>query len=202
MQELVKKYIEGLEQAYFANEGEKQWKNFVSVKKGASDESILRLKELYPDIPESLIELLNFADGTYHRQYGDAHICLYFLGSDLQEYPYYLLSAEEMIANEAEAQNYSDIINREYEPDEIPVDDKIIDDASQLKWLHFSDCMNNGGTSQLFIDFSPSETGTSGQIVMYVHDPDSLEVIADSFDKYLEKLIDRKFDFINDDFQL
>ena len=82
------------------------------------------------------------------------------------------------------------------------VDDKIIDDASQLKWLHFSDCMNNGGTSQLFIDFSPSESGTSGQIVMYVHDPDSMDVIADSFDKYLEKLIDREFDFINDDFQL
>ena len=66
-------------------------------------------------------------------------------------------------------------------------------------WLHFSDCMNNGGTSQLFIDFSPSEKGVKGQVVMYVHDPDELRVIAESFDEYLEMLIESGCDFINGD---
>ena len=46
--------------------------------------------------------------------------------------------------------------------------------------------MNNGGTSKLFIDFSPSASGIKGQIVRFLHDLDEIEVIADSFDEYLE----------------
>ena len=68
-----------------------------------------------------------------------------------------------------------------------------------MKWLHFSDCMNNAGTSQLFIDFSPSEKGVKGQIVRFLHDPDEIGVIADSFDEYLEKLIESGLDFISED---
>ena len=59
--------------------------------------------------------------------------------------------------------------------------------------------MNNGGTSQLFIDFLPSEKGVKGQIVRYLHDPDEIEVIADSFDEYLEKLMEHDLDFISKD---
>ena len=66
---------------------------------------------------------------------------------------------------------YADYINREYE--EVEIDNRITSDASQLhNWLHFSDCMNNGGTSQLFIDFSPSAIGKVGQVVRFLHDPD------------------------------
>ncbi len=56
--------------------------------------------------------------------------------------------------------------------------------------------MNNGGTSSLFIDFTPSEKGTKGQVIRYLHDPDELEVISDSFDGFLEMLIDNQFKFI------
>ncbi|HEV9036131.1 MAG TPA: hypothetical protein VGQ51_05905 [Puia sp.] len=49
-------------------------------------------------------------------------------------------------------------------------------------WLCFSDCMNNRGTSSLFIDFDPTPEGTVGQIVRFLHDPDSFRVIADSFE--------------------
>ena len=59
--------------------------------------------------------------------------------------------------------------------------------------------MNNGGTSKLFIDFSPSEKGKKGQIVRYLHDPDEIAVIADSFDEYLEKLMEYGLDFISED---
>ena len=64
--------------------------------------------------------------------------------------------------------------------------------------MHFSDCMNNGGSSQLFIDFSPSDKGIVGQIIRYVHDPDETIVIADSFDEYLQMLIDKDYDFIHE----
>ena len=59
--------------------------------------------------------------------------------------------------------------------------------------------MNNGGTSKLFIDFSPSGKGKKGQIVRYLHDPDEIEVIADSFDEYLEKFMEYGLDFISED---
>lgn len=111
-----------------------------------------------------------------------------------------MLSSEEIIENKSLAQEwYSDYVNREFDPADIPVDDRIIDDASKMKWLHFSDCMNNGGSSQLFIDFSPSESGTIGRIVMFVHDSDRIEVIANSFDEYLEKMIKWEFNFIVDE---
>lgn len=52
---------------------------------------------------------------------------------------------------------------------------------------------------QLFIDFTPSESGTIGQVVMFVHDSDRMEVIANSFDEYLEKMINWGFNFIVDE---
>ena len=202
MKDIVRRYIKGLEQAYLNSGDEEKWKEFVNVKEGASGENLTRIKELFPKVPESLLELLQYADGTYHRAYGNTTIRLYFLGSTLEEYPYYLLSSEEIIENQTLAQKwYSDYINREFEPDDILIDDRIIDDANKMKWLHFSDCMNNGGSSQLFIDFSPSTCGTIGQIVMFVHDSDRIEVIADSFDEYLEKIIQWEFNFIIDEFE-
>ena len=202
MKDIVRRYIEGLEQAYLNNGGEEKWNEFVNVKEGAAGENLTRIKELFPEVPESLLELLQYADGTYHRAYGNTTIRLYFLGSTLEEYPYYLLSSEEIIENQTLAQKwYSDYVNREFDPDDIPIDDRIIDDANKMKWLHFSDCMNNGGSSQLFIDFSPSACGTIGQIVMFVHDSDRIEVIADSFDEYLEKMIQWEFNFIVDEFE-
>ena len=59
--------------------------------------------------------------------------------------------------------------------------------------------MNNGGTSQLFIDFSPSDKGVQGQVVRFLHDPDEFSVIADSFEEYLTMLMDDGYDFINEE---
>ncbi len=203
MKDIVKRYIEGLEQAYQNNNRKEEWEQFVSVKEGASVEHIMRIKKLFPEVPQSLLELLEYADGTYSRTYGNTTIRLYFLGSTLEEYPYFLLSSEEIIENECLAQKwYSSYVNREFDPEDIPIDDKIIDDASKMRWLHFSDCMNNGGSSQLFIDFSPSEKGNIGQVVMFVHDSDRMEVIADSFDEYLEKMIAWELDFIVDESEI
>ena len=197
---LVERYIGGLRAAYLERGGKEEWDIFEKVVEGACEENLRRIKELYPAVPASLIELLSYVDGTYYRMYKDEEICLYFLGSSLEEYPYYLLSSEEMIENENLASDYySDYVNREYDPSDVSIDDKIIDDSSLMRWLHFSDCMNNGGTSQLFIDFNPSSTGKVGQVVMFLHDPDRIEVIADSFDEYLEKMLNTDLNFINEE---
>ncbi|WP_312338895.1 hypothetical protein [Sphingobacterium sp.] len=59
--------------------------------------------------------------------------------------------------------------------------------------------MNNGGTSQLFVDFSPSNNVKTGQIVRFVYDPDEFLVMADSFEEYLQLMINTGNNFIHED---
>ena len=196
---LAEKYVAGLKKAYYENGGEEQWDDFEKIVHGAEEADMERLQTLYPDLPDSLYQLLKIVDGTYYRVYAGEKTAFYFLGSDLEEYPYYLLSAAQMCRKE-KLDWLTDYINREFE-EEVEIDEKIIDRADQMCWLHFSDCMNGGGTSRLFIDFSPSEKGTKGQIVRFLHDPDELAVIAESFDEYLQMLMEDAYCFIqNDDY--
>ncbi len=197
---IAQKYINGLKEAYLKNGAEDDWADFEVTIHGVSEDDIKALKELYPNTPDTLIELLKIVDGTYWREYSGKKISFYLLGSDVEGYPYYLLSAKQIVETQNEAFDfYEDYVNREFDPEDIPISERITDDANKMNWLHFSDCMNNGGTSQLFIDFSPSEKGISGQIVRFLHDPDEIEVIADSFEEYLEKLIEWGYEFINED---
>lgn len=194
----TEKYITGLKNAYFENNAKETWQHFEKIKQGASKEDIEKLKQVFPDIPDALIVLLEYVDGTYWRKYAGEEINFYFLGSDIEEYPYYLLSSKEIIENKnLVIEYYLDCIERKY--DEVDIDEKITSKSNELKWLHFSDCTNNGGTSQLFIDFSPSEKGKKSQVVRFLHDPDNFSVIADSFDEYLKKVMDNGYNFINED---
>ena len=192
---MAKEYFTGLRHAYYEVGKKELWDNFEKVIHGTTTKDIEKLTSLYPDTPKSLLELLTIVDGTYWREYFGENIAFYFLGSDVSEYPYYLLSAQEMC--ESDFDWIASYINREY--DEVVIDEKIIDKSDKLCWLHFSDCMNNGGTSQLFIDFSPSSIGTKGQIVRFLHDPDQLVIIANSFDEYLKKVMANGYEFVTKD---
>jgi hypothetical protein len=197
MNNIAATYILTLKKAYYNAKGKNIWDHFENVKHGTTSKDLDQIKDIFPEVPEALLHLLQFVDGTYWRTYGDDDITLFFFGSDMAEYPYYLLSSAQIIENKnVAASYYSDYIERAYEG--VPIDAKITNKSKNLKWLHFSDCMNNGGTSQLFIDFSPSEKGTKGQIVRFLHDPDEFKVIADSFEAYLQMLMDKEMDFINE----
>ena len=199
MNHTVEQYIKGLREAYYNNGGKEEWEHFEKIKHGLTSEDIKKLTMVYPDIPEALISMLEYVDGTYWREYAGEEITFYFLGSAVEEYPYYLLSTKEIIDNQHKASEYySEYIERRYA--EVEIDEKITNQVANLTWLHFSDCMNNGGTSKLYIDFSPSEKGKKGQIVRYLHDPDEIKVIADSFEDYLKMLIENEYDFIQEDF--
>ena len=196
---LVEQYLEGLKQAYIDNGGEEAWQKLMDTAHGATEADLQSLRNCYPQVPESLLDLLRHIDGTYWREYEKGTIGDLILGvdEDMGDYPYYLLSAQQIVETQNEAFDfYADYINGEYE---VPIDERITRDASQLhNWLHFSDCMNNGGTSQLFIDFSPSATGKVGQVIRFVHDPDAIDVIADSFDDYLKMLMDAEYCFVDE----
>lgn len=128
---IAQKYVEGLKKAYYENGGEMQWDNFENVVYGASKGDMKKLQELYPDIPNSLLQLLEMVDGTYWREYAEEKVTLLFLGSDMEEYPYFLLSARQMMDTKDDFRAWGDyLINREF--DDIPVDEGICDDLGKL----------------------------------------------------------------------
>ena len=94
---IVKQYMDGLKKAYYENGGKEVWDEFERVFHGEEKEDIEGLQKLYPDIPESLIQLLGIVDGTYWREYAGKKVAFYLLGSDIEEYPYYLLSSSQMV---------------------------------------------------------------------------------------------------------
>lgn len=111
--DIAQKYIAGLKKAYFDREAEKQWEHFEKIVHGASREDIEKLQAIYTEVPDSLVQLLKFVDGTYWREYAGEKITFYFLGSDVEKYPYYLLSAEQM-TNREDMDWLCDYINRKF----------------------------------------------------------------------------------------
>ena len=177
---------------------------------GASEEVIAHLRAVYPQCPDALIELLMLIDGTYHRKFGKRTVSCCILGSDIFEFPYYLLSADQILAgstSQLATRSIRDIygeqmdvclpVTRDRKPGEGNRDDRISPDLPLGRWLHFANCMNNGGSSQLFIDFNPEGEGGVGQVVRFLHDPDSYQVIAHSFTSYLQNLIDDGYAFLS-----
>ena len=97
MESICSKFISGLTEKYQNSDEELKAKfnSFIENKKGISEEELNDLKSVFPDIPESLIELLKYSNGTY---YGDFEK-LYCFQSDVEEgkYPYYLVNSKDMI---------------------------------------------------------------------------------------------------------
>ncbi|MDR0673635.1 MAG: SMI1/KNR4 family protein [Zoogloeaceae bacterium] len=202
---LVENYLAGLK-AKFARMDNHGMLADLSLASGATQADLAALEAVYPDCPEAPIELLRRVDGTYWRKYQDKKIAVRVFGSTLHDwngnpyvYPYYLLSTAQILES---ARNAGSICNKFYQDTEDILNAYDIDariDPVAPVGLHFSDCINNGGTSWLYIDFNPQNDSKVGQIARYVHDTDSFDVIADSFEAYLEMLMEDDYAFVYDD---
>ena len=64
---LVEQYLEGLKQAYIDNGGEEVWQKLMDTAHGASDADLQARRNRYPQVPESLLDLLLHIDGSYCR---------------------------------------------------------------------------------------------------------------------------------------
>ncbi|MBD8571810.1 SMI1/KNR4 family protein [Pseudomonas syringae] len=192
---LVDTYLAGLRKALPAER-----LNELKHAHGASTADVQRLNDRYPLCPASLLELLGQIDGTHYRDYPDGRVMVLVLGSDVFEYPYYLSSIDQILE---ESDTYTRSIAQIYagyldeEPDLVGPGIDIT--LGMHERLCFSHCMNNGGSSKLYIDFNPVAGGNVGQVVRYLHDPDSYKVIAPSFDHYLQQLIDENYAFVFED---
>jgi hypothetical protein len=166
---------------------------------GASEADLQRLRARWPQVPDSLVELLSRVDGTHFRDYPKGEVCVLMLGSDVGDYPYYLRSIAQIFEDQQQWDDSIRSIYEEWLEEEPEILGAGIDaDLPMSRRLCFSHCMNNGGTSMLYLDFDPAPGGSVGQVVRYLHDPDSYAVIAPSFDAYLQQLIDRDYSFLDE----
>jgi hypothetical protein len=195
---LVQTYLDGLHKALNA-----KGKAALSHATGASEVQLDALRFAYPLCPDSLLDLLRHINGTYHQDYGDTCIGVMMLGSDVEEgaYPYYLLSAEQTVEEAGKEfcrKSIADIYGiTAFESNQL-CDPRINVTLQMNRRLCFSHCMNNGGTSKLYIDFDPAADGQVGQVVRFLHDPDNYAVIADDFDHYLMQMINDGYAFLAD----
>lgn len=167
---------------------------------GASEADLQRLRAQWPQVPDSLVELLSRVDGTHFRDYPKGEVCVLMLGSDVGDYPYYLRSIAQIFEDQQQWDDSIRSIYEEWLEEEPEILGAGIDaDLPMSRRLCFSHCMNNGGTSMLYLDFDPAPGGSVGQVVRYLHDPDSYAVIAPSFDAYLHQLIDRDYSFLDEE---
>jgi len=169
---------------------------------GASAADRQRLRARWPHVPDSLVDLLGRVDGTHYRAYPGGEVCVPMLGSDLGRYPYYLRSIEQMFEDTAQWDSWGESIRSIYEEwleeDAAILGAGIDADLPMGQRLCFAHCVNNGGTSMLYLDFDPAPGGIVGQVVRYLHDPDSYVVIAPGFDAYLQQLIEGEYLFMGD----
>ncbi|MGK5030644.1 SMI1/KNR4 family protein [Janthinobacterium sp. MDT1-19] len=172
----------------------------LALASGASAAQLASLRLTYPLCPDSLLRLLGKYNGTYYQEYAGGTVLVYMLGSDVFEYPYYLSSVEQILEDgQVNQRSIADIYGHYLEDDPGIVDVRIDAGIKQGQRLCFSHCMNNGGSSRLYIDFTPTASGTVGQVVRFLHDPDNYQVIAGSFDAYLQMLIDNDYAFLIDE---
>lgn len=189
----VDRFITGLV-ARLPDEDAVQW----AWTEGASEQDLQRLRARWPQVPESLLALLARVDGTHFRPCSKGEVCVPMLGSDLGDYPYYLRSVNQIFEDSAQWDDSIRTIYEEWLDEEPDILGAGIDaDVPMSRRLCFSHCVNNGGTSMLYLDFDPGPGGQAGQVVRYLHDPDGYVVIAPGFDAYLQQLIDGGYGFID-----
>lgn len=181
---LLDSYIEGLKNHYINLGKVDEWNNFISNRNKINEKEIEKLESL--NLSKTFIELLKYTNGTDKDNF-------IFLGSDINELGYYLLDYDSLFTENRFTNDYFISIHNE---DSSKIDEKIIPINANKSWLHFANCINNGSTSQLFIDVSPSRFGTYGQIIRFNANNNEFKVIANSFDLYLSDLIKNNYNFI------
>jgi len=88
--------------------------------------------------------------------------------------PCRFLSVAEAVDNWRERRKLTD----EYEQ-EIPRDERIASGWNNLRWLPFAEF--NGFSTSVMYDRAPGFGGADGQIIVYQHDPDAINWVAESF---------------------
>lgn len=144
---------------------------------GASEESLAAFeREFNVLLPEDFRSFYRRKDGS-----GYAFHILYPGDAEAEEcVPYYIMSLAEMEKTKGYFCERDELLTQYYSEEEIrELAPEIKPYLFYRKWFPFATMA--GGSLYLMLDLDPSDQGTYGQIISYVHDPDFVYYVADSF---------------------
>ena len=194
MSDIVNDYINGLIKAH------KEKNKDINLITHASENEIKRIRNLYPDVPEDFIDFISKTDGVTVDKDGFSHRPSLF--SIYEGHVTYRMVSINEIIHDAES---GDITLAEIYPWFLDEDADDDESACVEMDLHarIGDRIlfaENSGVYALYIDLKPSKLGTVGQIISYVHDPDSYSLVCNSFSDLLKQSVDSDFKYFFSEF--
>ncbi|MGG4131503.1 SMI1/KNR4 family protein [Paenibacillus illinoisensis] len=160
----------------------RQLYNEYQEKKGASEDRLAAFEtEMHVRLPEDFREFYKCKDGS-----GYAFHILYPGDAEREECtPFYMMSLDEIRETKQYFCERDEKLSEYYTAEEISkLDPEIKPYLFHKPWMPFATMA--GGSLYLMLDFDPSDQGSYGQIIMYVHDPDFVYFITDTFTNLLK----------------
>ncbi|WMT41859.1 SMI1/KNR4 family protein [Paenibacillus sp. D2_2] len=150
---------------------------------GADEERLAAFERKFDVLlPEDFRSFYRRKDGS-----GYAFHILYPGDAETEEcVPYYLMSLDEMEKTKGYFCERDELLAQYYSEEEIQeLAPEIKPYLFYRKWFPFATMA--GGSLYLMLDLDPSDQGTYGQIISYVHDPDFVYYVAGSFTDLLRE---------------
>ncbi|MEK4436835.1 SMI1/KNR4 family protein [Paenibacillus sp. FSL K6-2862] len=160
----------------------RQLYNEYQEKKGASEDRLAAFEtEMDVRLPEDFREFYKCKDGS-----GYAFHILYPGDAEREECtPFYMMSLDEIRETKQYFCERDEKLSEYYSAEEISkLDPEIKPYLFHKPWIPFATMA--GGSLYLMLDVDPSEQGSYGQIIIYVHDPDFVYFITDTFTNLLK----------------
>ncbi len=181
---MLEKQISILEELLVEKVSPSRMKEYETYKniKGATDEELNEFEKRYNiKLPDDFKEFYKYKNGSgYHF-----HV-LYPNCEEEDIEPFYLFSIDKIIEEKDNFFSYDDPMSECYDEEEISdLDKRIKPYLSNKNWIPFAALA--GGSLYLLLDYDPTNEGTIGQIISYVHDPDFIYYVAKDFAELLEK---------------
>ena len=102
--------------------------------------------------------------------------------------PFTIMSIEDIKNTKKCFCERDELLENHYEKEKIEkLDNRIKPYLFNKKWFPFAQVV--GGSLYLMLDFDPTEKGKTGQIIFYIHDPDFIYYITESFTELLKDTI-------------
>ena len=156
--------------------------------KGATEEELQAFEaEFDISLPDDFKALYKYKDGssypfnllytTYNKECMSAFYLLSL--AEIRKVKLYFCNEDKLMAN------FSDFFSNK---DITGLDKRIKPFLFNKRWIPFASLA--GGSLYLMLDFDPAENGTSGQIIIYVHDPDFIYYVSKNIQELLQDTTD------------
>jgi cell wall assembly regulator SMI1 len=160
---------------------EKEYFNGYKMLKGASNNEINTFeKDFNIKLPEDFKEYYKIKNGSKYP-----FELLYITNNSNNCIPFTIMSIEDIKDTKKYFCERDELLGNYYDTEEIKkLDIRIKPYLFNKRWFPFAQMA--GGDLYLLLDFDPTEKGKIGQIIFYVHDPDFIYYIAESFGELLK----------------